>query len=272
MRGNATLPSAVSAFVDRMASQTGVRAILLGGSRASGDVDAASDIDLYVCADRDIPIEARVATMRAFDRDAEIDNRWFGPEDAWIDPESGRTIDVVHWRCQEIESRLRDVIEQHRPALGYTTALWFTVRHAVPLFTRDAWFANLQALADTPYPDALRESIVAFNLPLLRSTRASYRHQIALAMERDDAISVNHRIAALLASVTDIVFAVHRTPHSGEKRLGARLAELPGESSASVALRIDALLRRSIAPHGGLIDAVDSLCDAVDELVRDRRT
>lgn len=48
---------------------------------------------------------------------------------------------------------------------------------------------------------------------------SSYAHQIALAVKRHDIISVNHRLAALLASYFDVLFVLNRALVPGEKRL-----------------------------------------------------
>jgi predicted metal-dependent phosphoesterase TrpH len=54
---------------------------------------------------------------------------------------------------------------------------------------------------------------------VLRQVRSSYAHQIAAAEVRRDTVSLNHRVAALLASYFDVLFALNRVLHPGEKRL-----------------------------------------------------
>ncbi len=264
-----SLPDAVREVVAAFSARPEVVAIALGGSVASGAVDASSDHDIYILTTADIPHEVRRQLAMRFDPAPEIGNAWFGEGDEWSDRSAGVSVDLMYWDQKWFEGQLRDVIERHQPSLGYTTSLWFTARHARPLFDRDGWFAGIQALAASPYPEELRESIVGWNRPLLRSTRSSYRHQIELAIARDDPVSVNHRIAALLASVFDIVFASMRAPHPGEKRLLDHVARL----GTPVPDEFAPLVRRVLAATGDpavrqVLTALDELCDVVDEIVR----
>src|SRR5437660_337804 len=68
----------------------------------------------------------------------------------------------------------------------------------------------------------------------LRDHPYSFRHQLAQAIARHDAVSVNHRLAAWLGSYVDILFAVNRVLHPGEKRivefLARECATLPAEA------------------------------------------
>ena len=265
----APLPVAVAAIVDRLSPRPEVTSIAVGGSRAAGRIYARSDCDVYVFADGEVPAATRRELALEFDANPEIGNPWFGDEDAWADRTSGITIDLVFFGREWFEHQLRDVIERHRPALGYTTAFWHTARHAEPLLDRAGWLASMQDLAATPYPEPLRRVIVALNHPLLRTARASYRNQLALAVQRGDLVSVQHRVTALLASVFDILFATWRALHPGEKRLLDRLAER-GEGAGRA---FDAPIRDLLAARGdptsdGVIPAVDNLCDMVDRLLR----
>lgn len=66
---------------------------------------------------------------------------------------------------------------------------------------------------------------------------SGYFEQIQAAISRDDIVSVNHRVAAFLASYYDILFAVNRRYHPGEKRLlqyGNELEIIPENAMANV--------------------------------------
>lgn len=254
------LPGVVRAIVDRLSMSPEVVAIALGGSIAAAASDVHSDFDIYVFTDGEVPVGLRENLARGYDPTPEIDNRYFGPTDEWGDTASGVAVDLTYWDRQWFESAVRRTLDGHQPALGYTTAFWHTLRHAISLSDRTGWLAIMQAWANVPYPDALRRATIAFNYPLLSAVRSSYRHQIELAIARDDPVSVNHRVAALLASLFDIVFAANDALHPGEKRLLARASALPSLPDDFVAC-----VRRLLAgPDSDVLPAIDALMEALD--------
>jgi hypothetical protein len=263
-----TLFPPVKAIVETLAARPEVVAIALGGSRTSAANDVGSDTDLYVYTARPVPHGPRRDLATRFDREPEIGNRWFGDEDAWLDEQTSITIDLVYWEQRWIDAHLRAVILEHRPSVGYSTALWYTVRQSIALADRDGWFGELQALAASPYPDALRQSIIDLNLPLLATARFSYRHQLALALARRDLVSVNHRSSAFLASVFDLVFAANRLLHPGEKRQMAHLATNGAVVPADFAVHVERLLQAPGDEGSDLLAACDAICADVETTIR----
>jgi hypothetical protein len=78
-------------------------------------------------------------------------------------------------------------------------------------------------------------------------------------------VSVQHRVTALLASSFDVLFAVNRLPHPGEKRLLAYVRRHCPLVPADFERRVRALLAADAAP--ALLGHVDDLVDGLDELL-----
>jgi hypothetical protein len=190
---------------------------------------------VYVTEDIPLPARAKIATGSPR---AEIGNATWEPGDEWIDGESGIRVDVMYRHVRWIEEQLDRVLVQHRASSGYSTCFWYNVLHSQILFDRAEWFEALQRGANQSYPEELRRAILAKNYPLLRRNQSSYLHQIDLAVAREDPVGVNHRVAALLASYFDVLFALNELPHPGEKRLlqhvGASCVKRPAEMERQV--------------------------------------
>ncbi len=231
----------------RFARIDGVVAVVLAGSTGAGAADAASDIDLYVYADPEPSLAARAgvagdATVRA------IGNTFFEPGDEWTDAASGLGVDVMYRRPAWIEDRLAVVLERHEASVGYSTCFWRNVLDSTPLHDPTGWFAALRArAADVPYPAALREAIVAKNLPLLDAHVSSFAHQLEVAVCRGDAVAANHRAAAWLASFFDVLFALNGRAHPGEKRLLAYAARECPRRPLRLEERVPALIAAAAA-------------------------
>ena len=243
-----------------------VVAVALGGSLAGGAADAASDIDLYVYTRAAIPVTTRVAIVERLGgaTRADFDQNYWGASDQWLDATTGQEIDAVYFDAAWMASQLERVLIGHAPSLGYTTAFWHTVRQSRSLHDPTGWLADQQRRAAVAYPEPLRRAIVVHNQPVLRGIITSYRTQIAKAITRDDLVSINHRLAALLASYFDILFAVNRLPHPGEKRLLARAEALCPSLPADMAADVTATLVAAGAAPADLLGHLDRLLDRLD--------
>lgn len=243
-----------------------VEAIALSGSLTAGAADRSSDLDLYIYSRRPVARPARAAIAHD-DLDAEIDNRFWEPDDQWIEVGSGLAIDVTYRDIRWIEDDLERVLVRHEAQLGYTTCIWHNVLTSRALFDRTGWFHALQARPRQPFPEPLRNAIVAKNHPVLVRIRSSYRHQLEKAVERADLVSVNHRVTALLASYFDILFAVNRVPHPGEKRL-LWYAERCPVTPSGMRAQVEALLHAAGGGGADVLKCTDMLVAALDDLLR----
>ena len=254
-------------IAQRYAELPQVEAVALAGSQTTGVADDDSDIDLYVYVNADLPLAARAAVARAHAQRAEVDNQFWEPGDEWIDAATNIHVDVMFRTRAWIAEQLARVLRRHEAAVGYSTCFWYNVVTAQALFDREGWFQRLQEDARQPYPEALRRAIIAKNYPLLRQSLSSYRYQIERAVARNDWVSVNHRVAALLASYFDILFAVNRLLHPGEKRLAAFVETNCRLVPSGMRLQVHDLLG-AIAFDQSLLQKLDALLDGLDELLR----
>lgn len=252
-------------IASRFAAIPEVEAVVLAGSRLTPLADDHSDIDLYVYASDIVPTSLRAEIARGARR-AEIGNCFWEPGDEWIVGETGMGIDVMFRTTRWIEDQLDRVLLRYEASVGYSTCFWYNVRNSRALFDRAGWFMTLQEKAGRAYPEELKRAIVAKNHPILRSTMSSYLHQIELALERGDPISVNHRTAAMLASYFDIVFAVNGQPHPGEKRLLQFAQALCPKLPTGMEECVRGLLSQ---PGGHVAEHANTMLDGLDGLLRD---
>jgi hypothetical protein len=254
----------------RYAELPTVEAVALSGSRFFDAADASSDMDLYVYHREAVSLEARRRIAAPATR-AEIGNDFWEPGDEWTDAETGVSVDVMLRHVEWITERLDGVLNKHWGSVGYSTCFWYNVLNSRILFDRDGWFLGLQENARRPYPRELKLAVIAKNFPILRRNMSSYVHQIEVAIARDDRISVNHRVTALLASYFDILFAVNEQPHPGEKRLVRFATKLCSKLPGNFPQAIDELLT---TPPGGdrqIIDKINALLDGLESLLREER-
>lgn len=271
MHGYTPSPAAQRAaeLAGQFAALPQVVAVALAGSQSSGAADPGSDIDLYVYTDAEVPPAAHAALIERAGGTARADLNlpYWGGVNTWTDTPSGIMIDCMYFGTAWMEEQVARVMEAHQPGLGYSTCFCRTVQQSQALYDPRGWFAALQARANQSYPEPLRRNIIAHNHPVLRAMMTSYLHQIERAVGRNDAVSVNHRVAALLASYFDIVFALNRVLHPGEKRLLAfARAECPLLPQA-IETDLPAVLAAAGGAGAEVVAQLDLLLDRLDDLL-----
>ena len=97
--------------------------------------------------------------------------------------------------------------------------MWHNLNTCKIIFDRDGRLAAAKERFDVPYPEKLRSAILERGWDLLRKKLPAYELQINKAVKRGDLVSVNHRTAAFLETYFDVLFALNRQTHPGEKRM-----------------------------------------------------
>jgi hypothetical protein len=245
-----------------------IEAIALGGSQTSNSVDNCSDVDLYMYTNEIIPLDFRNNIVQEFGSiRTNLNLTFWDLGDEWLDKKTGIEVDMIYWDKTWIEKQIDRVLILHQASVGYTTCFWHTVSNSKNLFDRQGWFSQLQNKCLQSYPNKLRNAIIAKNYPVLRNVIPSYYNQLKKAIERDDFISVNHRIAALLASYFDVLFAINYLTNPGEKKILnyalERCTKVPNDLSS----QIKDVLQTSIASIDMLLAKLDILLDSLDEIL-----
>lgn len=258
-------------LVARLSGHPAVEAVVLIGSGGGRrHADRWSDVDLWICPREAVPDEWRAGMAADLADPAEpvnVADHRFGDSDDWVLRSTGQGLDLMFWSLDWLPDQLDKVLVRHEASIGHSTAWWRGIATAEPLFDRAGWWASLQERAQAPYPEPLRRRIVEWNHGFLRTHRYSFRHQLEVALARGDRVAVNHRTAAILSSAFDIVFAVDRVLHPGEKRL----LEFVRAECPTVPPGFEPAVERVLAaPEDGVLAAVDQLVDVLDELVLTR--
>jgi len=250
----------------RLSQAPEVLALAVGGSLAGGQADEKSDIDLYVFTTAEIPLAFRKAMIDDLGAaQADLDLRFWDLGDEWIHAATGIEVDLVYWDTHWINEQIERVLDQQQAGTGYTTCFWHTIRHIQPLFDRKGWLAALQAKAAGPYPPALRQEIIHKNMAVMRGCIPAYENQVNKALRRGDAVSVNHRLAALLASYFDALLAYNWLTHPGEKRLVEYATKHCRRVPANLAADIDMLFRLAGEMKPELSGALAGFIDGLEQ-------
>lgn len=195
-----------------------VEAIALGGSRAGIHYDEHSDYDVYLYCTAPIDETTRETLLKKYCSYMEIGNHFWEYEDNCT-LNNGIDIDILYRDLDSFCAGVSNVVEKYQASNGYTTCMWHNLLTCKILFDRNGRLQTAKQRFSVPYPEELRANILQRNWRLLTASMPAYRLQILKASERNDLVSVNHRVTAFLESYFDLLFALNRQTHPGEKRL-----------------------------------------------------
>lgn len=197
-----------------------VQAIAIGGSNTAKTSDSSSDIDIYIFSSNGVPLQKREEIIKKVSSKYEIGEEYFGSGDEFLYDKENIVMDMMYWDINWFENIVENVWIKHYPSNGYTTCFLYTLKNFKIIYDPNNWLTNLQTKIKTEYPQELQNNIIKRNMMLMKSKPfASYYEQIEKGIKRNDINSVNHRISAFLASYFDVIFAINKQLHPGEKRL-----------------------------------------------------
>lgn len=258
----------LKAIVSRFAALEEVEGILLAGSLTTNTQDEYSDIDLYVYENAEIPLDKRDKISKEFTSYIELNNQFWETEDDGILKDLNMGLEIIYRDFDWIKDALERVLDKHQGSVGYSTCFWSNYAASKILYDKNGKFKALQEKYNVPYPKELKRNIIDKNYPLLRKSMSSYYEQIEKALKRNDLISINHRVGALLASYFDILFAVNEMPHPGEKKLMKIIKSKCSLLPNSLEEDIQSILEKSATGKKDILDFIDSLVDNLDILLK----
>lgn len=195
-----------------------VEALALGGSRATNSHDEKSDYDLYVYITAPIDENIRREILKRYCKYLEIGNCYWELEDDCI-LNDDIPIDIIYRRLDGFAKGLKRTIIDEEAGNAYTTCFFDNLINSRIIYDEKGRLEDLKKSYDIPYPEGLRRNIIKRGLELLSGKLPSYDSQLIKAVRRKDYFSINHRTTAFLETYFDVIFAINRVSHPGEKRL-----------------------------------------------------
>ena len=244
-----------------------VEAIALGGSRAGVNYDEKSDYDLYIYCCGVPDEDARGRILEKCCQYMEIGNSFWELEDDCT-LKDGVDIDILYRNIEDFSKMIHSVVEEHAAYNGYTTCMWHNLLHCRILYDKNQKLEELQNKYKIPYPEKLRDNIIRKNLRLLTGNLPSYDAQIKKAAARRDMVSVNHRTAAFLESYFDIIFALNRLTHPGEKRMVQYAKEQAQILPADFEENLDRLLKNLFTDTEQAVQTVKEMVAELEGVIK----
>lgn len=244
-----------------------VEAIALGGSRAGDVYDEKSDYDVYLYCTAPVPEAARRKLLSDYCKHIEIGNSFWEYEDNCV-LNDGVDIDILYRNLDDFAQGISRVVDECKASNGYTTCMWHNLKTCKIIYDRDGRLTALKKRYSCEYPEQLQTNIIERNMKLLRYSMPAYNLQIKKAAERGDMVSVNHRVAEYLASYFDIIFAMNKLTHYGEKRLVLLCEQNCKILPADFHSNLDALFADMFTNTDKVPDDIERITDNLEKVLQ----
>ena len=252
-------------IIEEFSKLKSVEGILLAGSKAVNTDDKNSDYDVYVYTSEEIPVEYRKNIYDKYCSYMEVNNTFWETEDDGILKEDNVPVEIIYRSLEWIKDSLNRTLVKCEADVGYTTCFWYNIKNSIILYDKEGKLKEIQDSCNVEYPKKLKENIIKKNYPLLNKQIPAYYFQIEKAIKRNDIVSVNHRVAALLASYFDIIFAVNEMPHPGEKKLIKIIKDKNLTIPFEMEKNINNILKYSAGDNETLLTEIKALVENLDK-------
>ncbi len=195
-----------------------VEAIMLGGSRSTGVYDEISDYDIYIYLSESMTESERKTIISKYTKYMEYSNSFWELEDDGV-LKNGIDVEFIYRDIKSLKKSLDELTENHSISHGYSTCIMDNFLKSKILFDRKGEIAQLREYYSSKMSVDLYAKIVEKNTELLLDKMPSMYYQIEKAMKRNDQLSINHRTSAFFEIYFDVLFALNKTTHPGEKRM-----------------------------------------------------
>jgi len=204
----------------------GVVAIAQGGSVNAGLADSASDRDFHVYWEPPLALAAeravRLATL------ADPGCVWPGEgTTSWLVEDhyavARQPIEHIYIRMADVPAEIEVAYRDGFAEEGFTTGRLFCFANDRIVYDPTGGLGAQQARLRTSYPDALRRAVVRRQTARL----ALYLAQLRTGQQRGDLLYAQQIRTKLQNVYFDLLFAVNRHYHPGEKRLLTYAARCP---------------------------------------------
>jgi Domain of unknown function (DUF4037) len=216
MSANNDTQHVLARVISAVADLPGFAAISLGGSVAAGLADDASDLDLHVYWREPLaaPSTRRERLAQIVGADGvEVDILDWGREDNLrVD---GRMVELIYMPFDELCAEVDQAYGAGLITEGYTTARLFYVASGQPLHDPSGELSALRERLLAAYPEPTRRLLLQYHPALLRV----YLGHLRLAQSRGDLLAAQHRRYTIQMVWFNLLFALNRRYHPGEKRL-----------------------------------------------------
>ncbi|WP_295159782.1 DUF4037 domain-containing protein [uncultured Brachyspira sp.] len=210
----------INDYIEIIVKNNDVDSVVLSGSRTSLINDDMSDYDIYVYSKDRIDLESRIKFAEKYASCYDIGINYFEYGDEILLNDGNICLDFMYRDLFSIDKEIEYVWRDFNAKIGYTTAFLYNIKHSNIIYDKNGRFKIFQDELNKEYPEKLKNNIIEKNYNVMYGKKtASFYEQLEKAVKRNDIVSINHRTASVLSSYFDILFALNKEMHAGEKKI-----------------------------------------------------